>query len=129
MKNTNNPVNCPLIEAQTIINQFGLGFVALTAARQFVWDPKTRILTFRIGNNPKRINTIRIQIVNDLYNVQFARNTPKGGYKVIDTLDGVYCDMLADVFESRTGMCANFLKRDDSCLYLQSDTRPKSWGV
>ena len=111
MKITNNPVNCPLIEAQTIIGQFGVGFVSLTGAHCFVWDPHNRILTFHIGRSPKRINTIRIQIVNDLYNVQFARNTPKGGYKVIDTLDGVYCNMLADVFESRTGLIPNFFWR------------------
>jgi hypothetical protein len=112
MKTSTTDLSIP----QTIINQFGVGFVSLTGAKCFVWDPHNRILTFHIGRNPKRVNTIRIQIVDDLYNVQFGRGTPKGGYKVIDTLDGVYCDSLADVFESRTGMCANFLRPYNSSI-------------
>lgn len=61
----------------------------------------------------KDINRVEI-ILNDsdLYDVTFSRiHRPKGGdmqLDVIDTCEGIFCDMLKSVFEETTGVYLSF---------------------
>ena len=82
----------------------GNRFKAMTGAKNFCYSEKENFLSFSIGKNSKGINRVKITLTAaDDYTMQFAsvRGT---NYKVKKTVEGVYSDMLQDVFTMETGM-------------------------
>lgn len=92
--------------ANTILAQLGGNkFRAMTGAHNFVGGSNN--LSFRIpGKNFAKdsINCVRIELTPaDDYTVEFLRIR---GHKftVVSRSEGVYCDMLQEVFEHATGL-------------------------
>jgi len=91
--------------ANTIVQQLGGGrFRMMTGAKDFVFDGTKKSLTFKIGRNAKGISHVRITLNGrDLYDVEWM--SVRGGKVTTKAKDdGIYADMLRDVFENRTGM-------------------------
>jgi hypothetical protein len=89
-------------QAGELIKQLGGGrFIAMTGAKDFVVGPKGA--TFKIGKNSKSISHVRIDLENDLYNVEFIRVR---GTKitVVKNFKHVHFDQLRDLFEKNTGL-------------------------
>ena len=64
---------------------------------------------FKIGRNSKGVNFVRIDLKNDLYNMEFIQLRKKRGsmdvnMKVLKRVKGVYADQLQSVFTKHTGM-------------------------
>ena len=89
-------------QAGELIKQLGGGrFIAMTGAKDFVVGPKGA--TFKIGKNAKSISHVRIDLENDLYNVEFllVRGT---NIRVKSYFKHIYFDQLRDLFEKETGL-------------------------
>ena len=90
---------------KTIFDQLGGNkFKVMTGAKNFCYSTEENFLSFSIGKNEKGINRVKIILTPaDDYTMQFAyvRGT---NYKIKKTVEGVYCDMLQDVFTKETGM-------------------------
>jgi len=93
--------------ARTILSQLGGNkFVAMTGAKSF--GNTGNGLSFRLpgsrGFTKNGINYVKITL-NDLdtYNMEFGRIRGTN-YKVIDTQNNIYFDMLTDVFTDVTGL-------------------------
>jgi hypothetical protein len=90
--------------ARTILEQLGRQFVVLTGASQFVALESG--LQFNIGSGAKDgISKVRIILTPaDDYTLIFYKKTrnPVEPWATVDTVEGVYCDNLQDVFESHT---------------------------
>jgi hypothetical protein len=89
-------------QAGVLIKQLGGSrFIAMTGAKDFVVGPKGA--TFKIGRNAKSISHVRIDLENDLYNVEFllVRGT---NIRVKSYFKHVYFDQLRDLFEKETGL-------------------------
>ena len=90
--------------ADTILDQLGGNrFIAMTGAKGFTFDAEGA-LSMRIGRNSKSINYLKISLTPaDLYTMEFKRIR---GVKVTDveTFEGVYCDMLQELFTEATGL-------------------------
>ncbi len=93
--------------AQTILEQLGgRAFAAMTGANNFMGDKDS--LTFRLPGKPgfvkDGINRVRIVLTGrDDYNLEFYR-VRGANLKLIGTAEGVYCEMLREVFRDRTGL-------------------------
>ena len=89
-------------QAAEMLKQLGGGrFIAMTGAKDFVVGPKGA--SFKIGRNSKSISHVRIDLKNDLYNMEFIRIR---GTKitVVKKLQGIYYDQLREMFELYTGL-------------------------
>ena len=86
---------------ETLKQLGGNKFIAMTGAKDFGVGPKG--MSFKIGRNSKRVNYIRIDLKNDLYNMEFMW-VSKRGVKVVKKVKGVYNDQLQKVFTKYTGM-------------------------
>jgi hypothetical protein len=88
--------------AQTILAQLGgRKFIAMTGAKNLMAGDNS--LQFAIPTSNK-INRVRITLTPaDTYTVEFF-NVRGYEFKLLSTHDDVYCDQLADVFESSTGL-------------------------
>ena len=93
--------------AETILAQLGgRRFIVMTGAKNLMSHTADNALSFRIpGTMTKdRINYVKITLTpDDLYTMEFGkiRGTT---YRVIETVEGVYCDMLRDIFTDKTGL-------------------------
>ena len=89
-------------QASTILDQLGgRKFIAMTGAKDFMHGPKG--LVFKIGRNAKSVSHVRIDLQNDLYNVEFIR--VRGAKRtVLKYFQHVYFDQLQDLFEKNTGL-------------------------
>lgn len=90
--------------AQTILQQLGgKRFAMMTGAKDFIGGDNK--LKFRIPMT-KNITHVVVELTPaDLYKMTFYRfNKAKLEMKVVDEEDGVYCDMLQDVFTEKTGL-------------------------
>lgn len=93
--------------AQEILNQLGgRRFIAMTGAKNLTSDGNA--LIFRLPSTrdyvKEGINVVKITLTaDDDYTVEFSRMR---GLKFdrLHTVDGVYCDMLQDIFTSYTGL-------------------------
>lgn len=109
--------------AETIFQQLGGGrFVAMTGAKYFVADANK--LNFRIGRNASKANMVVVELMaDDTYTMRFIKHKPysfkisKDGksfketqesFKTVAERQGVYFDMLQDVFTEVTGMYTHF---------------------
>lgn len=89
--------------ANTILAQLGgARFKMMTGAKNFVGGAD--MLMFAIGTGAKnKINKVRITLTaDDLYNVEFF-NIRGVNVKNIKKVEGVYFDMLQEVFTDATG--------------------------
>ena len=100
--------------AKIILQQIGgRRFVAMTGSHDFI--NLGNGLRMSLSRNKTSANRLEI-IYNggaDLYNVRFYRQsinhkTFEVTIKDIKTIDGVYCDMLEDIFTDVTGLYTHF---------------------
>lgn len=91
--------------AETILKQLGGGmFLRMTGAKNLLWD--TNLLSMQLPANFARqgINRVSIKLeADDTYTMRFGKYA-KLNYKDLETVSGVYCDMLRRIFEDKTGL-------------------------
>jgi hypothetical protein len=92
--------------AEETFRQLGGGkFVAMTGAKDFIKDPKTKTLGFRIPR-ANGITHIKIRLdPNDTYTMEFyhvhgVMNPPK----LVKKYEMIYNDQLQDIFTQETGL-------------------------
>lgn len=93
--------------AQTILEQIGgRRFLVMTGAKDLLGFENG--LQFKLPKFPGiSINSVRITLdPSDTYTIEFGK-VGRADYRVIETVSDVYCDMLADVFESVTGLATS----------------------
>ena len=79
----------------------GRKFIMMTGAKNFAVGPKGA--SFKIGRNSKNVNYVRIDLKNDLYDMEFIQMRA-GKLKVKSKEKGVYADQLQKMFTKNTGM-------------------------
>lgn len=91
--------------AQTILEQLGgRKFLAMTGANNLMTFDNGLQIKLPSNFATNGINVVRITLTPaDEYDVEFGKLRGLN-YKVIETVEGVYCDMLQDVFTSATGL-------------------------
>jgi len=93
--------------AKTILAQLGGNrFTVMTGAKNYLGDANS--LSFKLptqANYTKDgINYVKITLSpSDTYTVEFGR-VYGSKYRVISKYDGIYCDMLRDLFTDKTGL-------------------------
>lgn len=101
-----------------ILSQLGGGrFVAMTGSKNFTWNEKTSTLSMKLSKNASKANYLEIHYNYgmDWYKMSFIKMT--GGKlnkktfeyiplkkDIVKEYDGVYCDMLEELFTEVTGM-------------------------
>ena len=90
--------------AKTILEQLGGNkFVVMTGAKNFVDCGDA--LSMKIGRNKTSSNYLKITLnAMDTYDMKFSRVSPMGGERSITEYNGVFNDMLDDMFTAHTGM-------------------------
>ena len=90
--------------AETILKQLGGNkFRAMTGAKNLAGDSKS--LSMRIGRNSSNSNYLQITLNSmDTYDIKFCKLTRKYEEKSIKEYNGVFNDMLDDMFTAHTGM-------------------------
>jgi hypothetical protein len=97
--------------ADIILSQLGGGgrLTAMIGARHFYHTNNGNTLCFQFPNRLRsKPNHIKITLTGmDDYTIEFGRIVNKKStpvYKVVKTLQGIYCDQLVDIFEAETGL-------------------------
>ena len=92
-------------DAGLILKQLGGNkFIAMTGAKNFVKDDKSKMIAFKIGRNSKNVNYVRIKLNSmDTYDMEFI-NMRAGKMTVRSKANGIYNDQLESVFTENTGM-------------------------
>jgi hypothetical protein len=93
--------------ANTILQQLGgRRFMVMTGSKHFVGSENS--LSFKVGSNDKRVTHVRVTLLpSDTYKVE-ALKIRNLVVTVADEADGIYCDVLADVFTRMTGLYTRF---------------------
>jgi len=98
-------MNTTTTVATTILEQLGGPgrLAAMTSARNFL--DHGNALSFKFKGS-RKVNYVKVTLdPSDTYTVEFGKlNARSLEYKVVETLDGVYADMLVDLFEKTTGL-------------------------
>ena len=97
--------------AQTILEQLGgRQFLMMTGSTNLTAIDKG--LGMLIKRNKSGANVFRVILDEgaDLYDVEFVKSSP-ARYDMIKRIEGVYCDMLQDIFEEETGLYVTLNKR------------------
>jgi len=92
--------------ATEILSQLGGNmFMAMTGAHTFLYDEKSRFLSFRIPKNDSKANYVRITLTPaDTYTMEFGKVTKKDPYyKKLDEFENIYADQLGQAFTKYTG--------------------------
>ena len=95
-----------MFDANVVLQQLGGQgrLKAMLGAKNFSQCKDENRVEFRIGRNAKGVSIVRITLTpEDTYNVEFGR-IRKFDYKVLSSVEGIYCDMLKEVVEENTGM-------------------------
>jgi len=79
----------------------GRKFIMMTGAKNFAVGPKGA--SFKIGRNSKNVNFVRIDLKNDLYDMEFIQMRA-GKLKVKSKVKQIYADQLQQMFTKHTGM-------------------------
>ena len=89
--------------AEIILSQLGgRKFIVMTGAKNLLDHGSA--LSMRIPSSKDKFNYVKITLdPSDTYTVEFGRVWGTS-YRVIETMDGIYNDMLRDIFEERTGL-------------------------
>ena len=90
--------------AKTILEQLGGNkFVVMTGAKNFVDCGDA--LSMKIGRNKTSSNYLKITLNSmDNYDMKCSRVSPMGGERSVIEYNGVFNDMLDDMFTAHTGM-------------------------
>ena len=90
--------------AKTILEQLGGNkFRVMTGAKNFM--DHGNALSMKIGRNSSNSNYMKITLNSmDLYDITFAKVTKMGEMKSVKEFNGVYADMLQEIFTNHTGM-------------------------
>jgi hypothetical protein len=89
--------------AKTILEQLGGNrFVLMTGAKNMAGSSDS--LSFKLPSNPKKVTHVMIKYdeARDLYNMKFM-NIRGVNVKYLAEHEGVYFDMLQDLFTQETG--------------------------
>jgi hypothetical protein len=88
--------------AITILKQLGGNhFIAMTGANNFACDDYSMSFKFKMCS---KTNCLKISLTPmDLYDMEFFR-IRAGEIKPVEKFEGVYWDMLQDIFKSVTGL-------------------------
>jgi len=96
---------------QTILQQLGGSrFRTMTGAHSFTADGNSLIFKLPRTSNKKRIAGVKITLTpQDEYDMEFFAfrgSLSKGNYRceTVAKHDGIYCDMLQDIFTQETGL-------------------------
>ena len=102
-----------MIVANTILAQLGgAQFAALTGAKQFVAGDT--FLQFSLPKCNDGINKCRVTLdPSDTYTIEFWSISKSDWFKQISSDSDVYCDMLQDIFEKRTGLYVTLFARSN----------------
>ena len=89
--------------AQTILNQLGGNrFIVITGSKQFVAGEN--FLRMRLSRNKSGANMLKITLNSlDTYDLEFIK-VAKNDFKTVKTVNGIYNDMLQEIFTSVTGL-------------------------
>ena len=109
MSAVEEPEEVAMSVGQTILAQLGgRRFVAMTGARNLCTDGTMLHFSLPGGGFAKDgINKVRIELdPSDTYTVRFYKigRAPRGSVEVVYECEGVYEDMLREMFEERTGL-------------------------
>ena len=89
-------------QAGVMLKQLGGNkFIMMTGAKNFAVGPKGA--GFKIGRNSKNVNFVRIDLKNDLYDMEFFQ-VRAGKMKLKSKVKQIYADQLQDQFTKHTGM-------------------------
>jgi len=88
-----------------ILDQLGgYRFIAMTGAKNFVYDQKNSNMSFSIMRNSKKVTHVTVTLtVMDVYTMEFF-NCRGAEIKTIAKVENVYDDMLQDIFTRETGL-------------------------
>ena len=91
---------------QTIINQIGgVARVRLMLGCDVMVDESTDSITLTNVKGSRKVNTIKISLVNDLYNVKMFKIQPKKfKIDVVGEFEQIYIEQLKQCIESNTGL-------------------------
>lgn len=90
--------------AATILNQLGGNkFLAMTGCYNLATNGDDLIMKLRRNASGATHLTIKLNS-SDLYDVTFMKCSMKTGIKEVKKFEGVYNDMLQDIFTSTTGL-------------------------
>ena len=91
--------------AQTILNQLGGNrFIAMTGAKNFVGSDSALMFSLSSRDTKNKSNKVRITLTNmDDYTVEFF-NIRGVKVKEVSKHEGVYFDVLQEVFTRQTGL-------------------------
>ena len=90
--------------ARTILDQLGGNrFAAMTGAHNFAGDNNSLQFSFK---GSRKVNKCRVVLNSmDLYDVSFYKyNSRTADLKKVSEHNGIYCDMLQDIFTDETGL-------------------------
>jgi len=99
-----------MMSPETTINQLGgHRFIAMTGAKNFVFDRKNSTLTFQIGRGAKNaVNYVKVRLNGlDLYDVSFYRKWGTNFRLIVQETD-LYFDQLQPIFTENTGFYTSF---------------------
>ena len=89
-------------QAGIMLKQLGGNkFIMMTGAKHFGVGPKGA--GFKIGRNSKGVNFVRIDLKNDLYDMEFFQ-VRAGKMKLKSKVKQIFADQLQDMFTKHTGM-------------------------
>ena len=89
-------------QAGVMLKQLGGNkFIMMTGAKNFAVGPKGA--GFKIGRNSKNVNFVRIDLKNDLYDMEFFQ-VRAGKMKLKSKVKQIFADQLQDQFTKHTGM-------------------------
>ncbi len=93
--------------AKEILSQLGGNkFIAMTGSKNFAAIENG--LTMKLAKNHSGGNYLRIKLdAMDTYTMEFIK-VVKSSLNVVKEYEGVYCDMLATIFEKETGLYTHF---------------------
>ncbi len=103
--------------AKEILRQLGgRRFMVMTGAKDFCSEKGANWIEFKIGRNASKANFIKVTLTSmddytmEFFRVSWPRWNPKKAefteYKktLIEKKEGIYCDMLQEVFTDVTGL-------------------------
>lgn len=90
---------------EVIFDQLGGNrFIAMTGAKNFIYDSENQRLSFRLGRGAKQgINYVRVTLTGrDTYDIEFSKLRGLN-YKILTVVEDVYLSELRSVFTEYTG--------------------------
>lgn len=96
--------------ADEILRQLGgRRFMVMTGAKNLLAvNDQCGGLSMRVGRNDKSVNYVKIILTGmDLYDIEFGR-VHGLKYTVKSSVEGIYNDMLVEMFEKHTGLYTKF---------------------